>query len=65
MITSEVAMQALLSVDEAAERLHISVTTLRYLRIEGRFAPAIKVGRRLFWTEADLEAWLERQREAS
>jgi len=57
-------MQALLSVDEAAERLHISVTTLRYLRVEGRFAPAIRVGRRLFWTEADLEAWLEQQREA-
>ena len=38
-------MATLLSVNEAAERLRISVYTLRYLRQEGRFAPAVKIGR--------------------
>lgn len=56
-------MAHLLSVDEAAARLRISVCTLRYLRQEGRFAPAIKIGRRLFWDESDLETWLEHQKE--
>jgi DNA-binding transcriptional MerR regulator len=41
-------MVKLLPVDEAAEQLCISVCTLRYLRQEGRFAPATKVGRRSF-----------------
>jgi excisionase family DNA binding protein len=56
-------MQRLLSVDEAADRLHISANTLRFLRQEGRFARATKVGRRLFWYEADLEEWLQEQKE--
>ncbi len=56
-------MQKLLSIDEAAERLHISVSTLRFLRQEGRFVGATKIGRRLFWYEADLEQWLRSQRE--
>ena len=56
-------MAHLLSVDEAAARLRISVYTLRYLRQEHRFAPAIRVGRRLFWTETDLDEWLDAQRE--
>ena len=56
-------MTQLLSVDEAAAHLRISVCTLRYLRQEGRFAPAIKIGRRLFWEDADLETWLRQQKE--
>jgi hypothetical protein len=40
------------------------VPTVRWLRQEGRFAPAIKVGRRLVWDACDLAAWLESQREA-
>ena len=53
----------LLSIDEAAARLRVSVCTVRYLRQEGRFAPATRVGRRLFWDEADVEAWLLKQKE--
>ena len=34
------------------------------LRQEGRFAPAIKVGRRMLWDEEVLTAWLEANREA-
>jgi hypothetical protein len=48
----------------AAAGLLVSVPTVRWLRQEGRFAPAIKVGRRLVWDACDLAAWLESQREA-
>lgn len=53
----------LLDVEEAADWCRISPNTLNYLRTQRRFAPAIKVGKRLFWTPADLNTWLEDQRE--
>ena len=53
----------LLTITEVAERLRVPVLTVRWLRQEGRFAPAIKVGRRLLWDSRDVEAWLDRQRE--
>jgi excisionase family DNA binding protein len=56
-------MRELLTIDEVAERLRVKVLTIRWLRQEGRFPLAIKVGRRLVWDAADLEAWLETQRE--
>jgi excisionase family DNA binding protein len=59
---SEIA--ELLTIEEVAERLRVTVPTLRWLRQEGRFAPAIKVGRRLVWDARDVAAWLESQREA-
>jgi predicted DNA-binding transcriptional regulator AlpA len=43
----------------------VSVLTVRWLRQEGRFAPAIKVGRRLVWDARDVAAWLESQREST
>jgi len=46
-----------------ADRLRVSVLTVRWLRQEGRFIPAIKVGRRLMWDTRDIDAWLEAQRE--
>jgi hypothetical protein len=46
-----------------ADRLRVSVLTVRWLRQEGRFVPAIKVGRRLVWDARDVAAWLESQRE--
>jgi hypothetical protein len=49
--------------ERGRERLRISVYTLRYLRQEGRFAPAVKIGRRLFWEEKDLDSWLIDQKE--
>jgi len=55
----------LLTIDEVAERLRVSVLTVRWLRQEGRFAPAIKVGRRLVWDARDVTAWLESQRESA
>jgi hypothetical protein len=42
----------------------VSVPTVRWLRQKGRFAPAIKIGRRLVWNEAEVLAWIERDRES-
>ena len=53
----------LLTIEEVADRLRVSVPTVRWLRQEGRFTPAIKVGRRLMWDTRDVAAWLEAQRE--
>jgi excisionase family DNA binding protein len=56
-------MIELLTIEEVAERLRVSVLTVRWLRQEGRFAPAIKVGRRLMWDARDVDAWLKAHRE--
>ena len=55
----------LLNIGEVAERLRVKVVTVRWLRQEGRFAPAIKVGRRLVWDVRDVEAWIEEHREGA
>jgi excisionase family DNA binding protein len=55
----------LMTIDEVAERLRVPVLTIRWLRQEGRFAPAIKVGRHLVWDVKDVDAWLEAQREGT
>ncbi|TCC11275.1 DNA-binding protein [Kribbella soli] len=51
------------NIDEVAAYLRVPVLTIRWLRQEGRFAPAIKVGRRLVWDARDIATWLESQRE--
>ena len=56
-------MMELLTIDDVAERLRVSVLTVRWLRQEGRFVPAIRVGRRLVWDARDGAAWLESHRE--
>ena len=56
-------MMELLTIDDVAERLRVSVMTVRWLRQEGRFIPAIRVGRRLVWDARDVAAWLESHRE--
>jgi excisionase family DNA binding protein len=55
----------LLTIEEVAERLRVSVLTVRWLRQERRFIPAIRVGRRLVWDARDVAAWLESQREST
>jgi excisionase family DNA binding protein len=47
-------MIELLTIEEVADRLRVSVLTVRWFRKEGRFAPAIKVGRRLMWDARDV-----------
>ena len=58
-------MQDLLNIEEVAESLRVPVPTIRWLRQEGRFAPAIKVGRRLVWAIEDVKVWAEVHREGS
>ena len=58
-------MKVYLTIDEVSAMLRVSVPTLRWLRQEGRFAPAIRVGRRLLWDRAEVEAWMESNRESS
>ena len=53
----------LMNLQEVAKYLRVPVPTIRWLRQEGRFAPAIRVGRRLVWDAADVRAWAEAQRE--
>lgn len=55
----------LLTAGEAAEWCHITVGTLNHLRTHGRFAPAVRVGKRCFWMPKDLLAWLDAQRESA
>lgn len=55
----------LLTVDEAATWCHITRGTLNHLRFHGRFAPAIRIGKRCFWTPEDLLEWIQSQREAA
>ncbi|RYP87298.1 DNA-binding protein [Nocardioides guangzhouensis] len=55
----------LMNLQEVARYLRVPVPTIRWLRQEGRFAPAMKVGRRLVWDAADVRAWAEDQRERS
>ncbi|MBO0729639.1 MAG: helix-turn-helix domain-containing protein [Acidimicrobiaceae bacterium] len=57
------AMEPLLSLDEVAEYLRVTPCTVRWLRQEGKFAPAVKVGRRLKWERSALLAWVQAQRE--
>ena len=39
------------------------VGTLNHLRYHGRFAPAVRIGKRCFWMPDDLLAWFDRQKE--
>jgi len=61
--SAEVDLSGAADIEEVADRLRVSVLTVRWLRQEGRFIPAIKVGRRLMWDTRDIDAWLEAQRE--
>ncbi len=55
----------LLTAVEAAEWCRITVGTLQHLRTHGRFAPAVKVGKRCFWMPEDLLGWLAEQKETA
>jgi excisionase family DNA binding protein len=49
----------LLTTDEAAERLRRPPETVRYWRHIGEGPPAAKIGRRVFYDEAELDAWID------
>lgn len=56
-------MERLMTINEVAEYLRVPVETIRWLRQDGRFAPAVRVGRRLVWEESAIVTWAESQRE--
>ncbi len=49
----------LLTTEETAELLGISKSSLYSLRYGGNAPPAVKVGGRLRWRRADVDAWME------
>ena len=53
----------LLDVAETAALLRVSPETVKYLRSQRRFAPAIRIGRRVLWLRRDVVEWRNQQRE--
>lgn len=53
----------ILQLPEIAERTTLSVDSLRWLRHTGRGPRTFKLGRRVVAFEADVEAWIEAQRD--
>lgn len=51
----------LLTLEEAADRLRTPASTLRFWRNRRTGPVSIKVGRRVMYREADIEAWIEAQ----
>ena len=64
-VSEQTAMDPLMTIEEVAEYLRVSVLTVRWLRQEGRFCTAVKIGRRLSWERSALVAWVNAQREAA
>ena len=54
----EASQQRLLTITQVAERTQLPVVMIRWLRLQGRFAPGICVERRLLWDVAALDEWL-------
>jgi predicted DNA-binding transcriptional regulator AlpA len=51
--------------DEVHERTGVSVETLKYWRAQGRGPRWYKLGRRVVYNLADVDAWLDEQRGAT
>ena len=59
-------MAPVLSEDQAAELLGLSVRTLQRFRVDGRGPRYLKLGRkRVAYSESDLSAWLDQCRRES
>jgi excisionase family DNA binding protein len=57
--TGDLKMQPLLTQDEAAELLRLSVRTVERLRVSGRGPKFLKAGKSVRYRECDLVAWVE------
>lgn len=55
--------ERLLTAEELAEFLGVSVATLYQWRWKNTGPPALKVGRYLRWRQADVDAWLDERQE--
>lgn len=58
-------MSEILTLREAAELLHTSENTLRWWRQLGQGPQGYRVGRRVMFDKAEVERWLDAQRQAS
>jgi predicted DNA-binding transcriptional regulator AlpA len=55
----------LLNVNQAAERLGLSVSYLNKKRLVGGFIPFVKIGSSVKYDPRDIAAWVERQKRHS
>jgi excisionase family DNA binding protein len=51
----------LFGIEPAAEMLSISVPTMRFWIHKGTAPAHVKIGKRLYWREADIDAWIDEQ----
>jgi predicted DNA-binding transcriptional regulator AlpA len=54
-------MEKLMNINEVAEYLRAPVETLRWWRMQGTGPQGFKLGRRIMYREADVEAWVEQR----
>ena len=54
-------MDALLTVEEVAERLRRPVATVRYWRATGTGPKGARLGGRVLYRTSDVERWIEKQ----
>lgn len=57
-------MDRLLTIDEVAALTRVSPHTVRYWRKTGHGPHSFRLGRRVVFAEADVQAWLLRRRDA-
>jgi len=55
------AAQRLLTMEEVSRLTRLSLVTLRYMRSRGDGPPSAKLGRRVFYREAEVVAWVDAQ----
>lgn len=55
-------MTELLTLDEAADLLHMSPNTLRYYRQQKTGPQGFRLGRRVMFDRSEVERWLDEQR---
>lgn len=54
----------LLRIEQVAERTGVAVSTLRHWRQHGHGPKAARIGRRLVYRAADVDAWMDEQTKA-
>ena len=58
--TPAITPSALLTKEQVAQKMNLSVRTLEGLVSKGEFPHGVRVGRFLYWTESAVSAWHQR-----
>lgn len=58
--TSGITSSALLTKEQVAQKMNLSVRTLEGLVAKGEFPKGVRVGRFLYWTESAISSWHQR-----